>query len=159
MLYLKKNSYTFVSIADLVNYVYEGTPLPKKPMIITFDDGFLNNFVNTFPILKELDMKAVISVIGTNSEKHRKTININLSYAHLTWNDIKTLSDSGHIETGSHTYDMHKNGERKECRKKQGNQRSSIRRHCANDPGKLQGGTERQYRRCPEGNRLSFWFL
>lgn len=138
MLYLKENGYTSIFIADLVNYVYEGTSLPEKPVIITFDDGFLNNLVNALSILKELDMKAVISVIGTNSENHSKTIDTNLSYAHLTWNDIKTLSDSGNIEIGNHTYDMHKNGERKGCRKKAGESTEQYQAALRDDLGKLQ---------------------
>ena len=36
--FLKKNGYTTIFISDLINYVYKGTPLPDKPIILTFDD-------------------------------------------------------------------------------------------------------------------------
>ena len=38
--------------------------LPEKPVIITLDDGYMTNYTYVLPILKELDMKAEISVIG-----------------------------------------------------------------------------------------------
>ena len=44
MKYLQKNGYTAIFVGDLVGYVYEGMPLPEKPVIITLDDGYLNNF-------------------------------------------------------------------------------------------------------------------
>lgn len=138
MKYLKQNGYTSIFVSDLVDYVFQSKPLPEKPIIITFDDGYLNNLANALPILEEMDMKAVISVIGTNSEIHSKTIDTNLTYAHLSWDEIKKLLDSGRIQIGNHTYNMHKNGDRKGCRKKSGECAQQYQAALRNDIGKLQ---------------------
>lgn len=118
MKFIKEKGYTTVFIFDLIAYVKEDTPLPDKPIVITLDDGYLNNLVNVLPILEEFDMKAVVSVIGANSQGFSQVEDKNLSYAHLSWNEIKMLVDYGRVEIGNHTYDLHKIGERKGCMKR-----------------------------------------
>ena len=67
--YLKEHGYTAVFMQDLIDYVYHGKELPAKPVVITFDDGFYNNWYYVLPMLKERNMKAVISVVGSYTEK------------------------------------------------------------------------------------------
>ena len=116
MLWLKSNGYTTVFIQDLINYVYNGTPLPSKPVVLTFDDGYYNNLIYLYPLLKKYNMKAVISIIGIYSEEYSKTLDLNPSYAHLTWDNINELSDSGLVEILNHSYNMHKTDTRKGCK-------------------------------------------
>ena len=47
--YIKDKGYTTVTIADLISYVYNDTPLPEKPIVLTFDDGHYNNYGYLFP--------------------------------------------------------------------------------------------------------------
>ena len=54
MQYLKDNGYTTLSLDEFYNFLTENTPIPNKSVIITFDDGYRNNYKNAFPILKEL---------------------------------------------------------------------------------------------------------
>ena len=42
--WLQRNGYTAVLSEDLIRYVEDGTPLPEKPVLITFDDGYYNNW-------------------------------------------------------------------------------------------------------------------
>lgn len=42
MEYLSQNGFTTVFVSDLVSYVEDGVPLPEKPVIVTFDDGYYN---------------------------------------------------------------------------------------------------------------------
>jgi len=42
--YLKNNGYTTIGVSDLISFVYENKPLPKKPVMLTFDDGYYNNY-------------------------------------------------------------------------------------------------------------------
>lgn len=116
MLWLKSNGYTTVLIQDLINYVYDGTPLPPKPVIITFDDGYYNNLIYLYPLLKKYNMKAVISIIGRYSEEYSKTLDLNPTYAHLTWDNIKELNSSGIVEILNHSYNMHSTDVRKGCK-------------------------------------------
>ena len=105
--YLRSHGYTAVFLSQLYAYETAGTPLPEKPVVITLDDGYLNNLTNVLPILRETDMKAVISVVGEFVQRCTDNGDRTADYAYLTWNDIRSLSDSGLVEIGSHTWGMH----------------------------------------------------
>ena len=60
--YLKKNGYTSIFCNDLIANIKDGVPLPKKPVLITFDDAYQNNFELLIPILHELKLKATIFI-------------------------------------------------------------------------------------------------
>jgi len=93
MNYLKDNNYTPITVDELYNYMQTGKIAPKKPIVITFDDGYKDNYTNAYPILKEFKFKATIFVI-TN------TIDKDINY--LTSNEIKSM-DSNNIQIESHT--------------------------------------------------------
>lgn len=107
--YIKDKGYTTVTIADLISYVYDDKPLPEKPIVLTFDDGHYNNYGYLFPLLEKYDMKAVISIVGSYTDKFTETDEANLNYSYLRWKDIKELMDTGHIEFQNHTYSLHSN--------------------------------------------------
>lgn len=108
--WLKKNGYQTVVVRDLLDYVETGTPLPEKPVMITFDDGYYNNYLNAFPILKELEMKAVISIIVSETDKYSQLDENRENYSHLTWGQIGEMMESGLIEFQNHSYNLHRNG-------------------------------------------------
>ena len=107
MLWLREHGYTAVFVSELVDFADNGKPLPQNPVVVTLDDGYLNNLTCVLPVLEELDMKAVISVIGRYSAEFSETHDRSPSYAHLTWEDICVLAQSGHVEIANHSYDMH----------------------------------------------------
>lgn len=107
--WLKANGYETVVVQDLIDYVEMGTPLPEKPVMITFDDGYYNNYLNAFPILQELQMKAVISIIISETDKYSQLDENKENYSHLTWDQIKEMMASGLVEFQSHSYNLHKN--------------------------------------------------
>ena len=107
--YIKDKGYTTVTIADLISYVYDDSPLPEKPIVLTFDDGHYNNYGYLFPLLEKYDMKAVISIVGSYTDKFTETDEANLNYSYLRWKDIKELMDTGRIEFQNHTYNLHSN--------------------------------------------------
>ena len=105
----KYNVTTTVTISDLISYVYDDTPLPEKPIVLTFDDGHYNNYGYLFPLLEKYDMKAVISIVGSYTDKFTETDEANLNYSYLRWKDIKELMDTRRIEFQNHTYSLHSN--------------------------------------------------
>ena len=68
IIYLKNKGYNFVTVSDVVNYVYNDTSLPENPVILTFDDGFTTGYSYVYPLLKKHGAKAVISPITMHSE-------------------------------------------------------------------------------------------
>lgn len=107
--FLKKEGFTAVLTADLVSYAEDNVPLPKKPVMITLDDGYYNNMTYLLPLLEKYDMRAVISVVGSFTEKFSLADDHNTAYSHLTWTDLAELSAGGRIEIGNHSYNMHSN--------------------------------------------------
>ncbi len=62
--------YEVISLDELTEKVYSGKPLPSKAVVITFDDGYKDNYLHAYPILKRHHIPATIFLttghIGTN---------------------------------------------------------------------------------------------
>ena len=69
--------------------------LPKNSILITFDDGYKNNYTLAFPILKKYNMKATIFLNTKFIEKDE---------AYLNWDEIKEMYESGLIDFQLHTH-------------------------------------------------------
>jgi len=62
--YLNKRGYTTVFISDVLAHVEHKKPLPSKPVMITLDDGYRDNFTVLYPLLKEYNIKANIFLVA-----------------------------------------------------------------------------------------------
>lgn len=136
--YLKEHGYTSMFASELAQAVLTGGELPQKPVIITLDDGYLNNLTYVLPLLEKYDMKAVVSVVGIYSETFSESPDPNPAYAHLCWNDIEELTASGRVEIGNHTYDMHKKTARKGTKKQLGESEAEYYETLITDVGRTQ---------------------
>jgi len=105
---LKEAGYTAVLPRDVIAYV-EGTgKLPDKPVMLTFDDGHYNNLHYVLPLMQRYGMSGVVNIIGkfcryasTSGDRGKPESSF------LAWDEVKALHDSGIIEIGAHTYNMH----------------------------------------------------
>ena len=86
--YLQQQGYTTVVMSDVIAYVQQGTPLPEKPVMLTFDDGYYNNYLNAYPLLQKYQMRAVISIIVGETDKYSGLDENKEHYSHLTWEMI-----------------------------------------------------------------------
>ncbi len=59
-----KNRYNFITLHQLTNFIKKNEPLPEKPLLITFDDGYLNNYTIAYPIFKALKIPFSIFLVG-----------------------------------------------------------------------------------------------
>jgi peptidoglycan/xylan/chitin deacetylase (PgdA/CDA1 family) len=57
--YLLKH-YTILSLEELVENIYERKPISKKAVTLTFDDGYKDNYLYAYPILKKYGVPATI---------------------------------------------------------------------------------------------------
>ncbi len=55
-----KRHYSVITSAQLVRWLYGQDKLPSNPLLITFDDGYLDNLTNAYPVLAERELPAVI---------------------------------------------------------------------------------------------------
>jgi peptidoglycan/xylan/chitin deacetylase (PgdA/CDA1 family) len=62
--YITKKGYNTIFLSDLIDYVENGKPLPPKPLMITLDDGFRDNYTDLYPLLKEFNCKANIFIVA-----------------------------------------------------------------------------------------------
>ena len=110
---IAKRGYTTVGIRELLAFVEEGTPLPDQAVMLTFDDGYYNNYRYAYPLLKKYGMKAVISPIGRWSEFYSDTPaeQNRPIYSHITFDQMREMADSGLVEFGNHSYDLHHAGD------------------------------------------------
>ena len=98
---LADSGYNTILPDQLYAYLNEGATLPKKPIMLTFDDTVLDQFTTVNPTLKKLGYKAVYFIMTVSIGKKGKFVN------YMSSEQIKQLSDEGNT-IGSHTYD-HKN--------------------------------------------------
>lgn len=112
--------YETVVVADLIDFVRFGAPLPAKPLMITFDDGQLAILAYALPLLQKYGFKAVVSVVGAYADMAESQADPNPQYAYLTWQDIQTLAESGSVEIQSHSYNMHALSKRRGSSRMQG---------------------------------------
>lgn len=61
MEYIKLN-YHPISMAEFINAIENNTRLPKNSIMVTFDDGFEDNYTNAYPVLKKLSIPATFFV-------------------------------------------------------------------------------------------------
>lgn len=104
---LSEAGYTGVSFDELQAYVLRGEPLPEKPVVITFDDGYESNYTLAYPILQKYSMKATIFAIGVSFGKdHYKDTDYAIT-PHFGAAEAAEMAASGLVSIQSHTYDMH----------------------------------------------------
>lgn len=136
--YLTENGYTTVVVKDLTDYVYGKKSLPEKCIMLTFDDGYYNNYYYALPLLEKYNCKAVVSPIASVSEKFTETKDISVTYGHITFDDIKEMSDSGYVEIQNHSYDMHSLKSRKGVSQKSGESDETYKSVLTEDVAKAQ---------------------
>lgn len=94
MSYLASGGYTSISADELVNALKTHSALPPKPIVITMDDGYKDNFEYAFPVVQKYGLVANIMIPTGLMENP----------GWLTWNDLKTMVDSGRFFAYDHTW-------------------------------------------------------
>ena len=94
MKYLADNGYHAITPAEMLEAWDEGKELPEKPVIITFDDGYADNYKNAYPVLKKYNLKGTIFVISDYLGTYPN---------YLTWAMAQEMHNSGIIDIESHT--------------------------------------------------------
>lgn len=108
MRFLVENGYHAVTTQELIDYVYNGGALPDKPVFISFDDGYSNNYKFAWPVLEQYGLKATVYAIGVSvgHDRYYKDTQFEMT-PHFSYEQAREMAGSGVIDLQSHTYDMH----------------------------------------------------
>ena len=112
MAWLRRSGYHFVDVDDVLADRAGRRPLPDKPVLVTFDDGYRSMYANAYPVLKEMRIPAVIALVGSwlegpahgSVDFDGKRISREML---LSWDDIRQMQREGLVEVASHTYGLH----------------------------------------------------
>ena len=99
MKYLKDHKYHTITLKEMECFLKDNCKIPRKSIMITFDDGYKSNYDIALPILKKYNLKAVIFYMGINYNTNNNYLNLN------TLKKIK--SEYPNIEIASHSFNLH----------------------------------------------------
>ncbi|MBR3707155.1 MAG: polysaccharide deacetylase family protein [Firmicutes bacterium] len=152
LIWLQENGFTSILPSQLADYVMYRTRLPAKPVILSFDDGYCNNYTLAYPLLQKYNMKAVIAVIGYETDISSREIYRNPANCSLSWGEIAIMAKSGLVEFANHTWSLHKAdaGGRKGADKLPGEDFENYRRTLIDDIGKNQALLEKAAGKAPQ---------
>lgn len=101
--YLKETGYTIIKLSDAVKAMRSGKSLPSKSVAITFDDGYLDNFENALPVLKQHRFPATVFLVADHvGDAARWDGDLGAAQQLMGWGEIQTMRTEG-VEFGSHT--------------------------------------------------------
>ncbi|MFD3158518.1 polysaccharide deacetylase family protein [Haloimpatiens sp. FM7330] len=98
MNYLKNTGFKTLTLDELFKYFRNNEKVPQKSVVITFDDGYEDNYTNAYPILRKNKMKATVFVVTNCIDKG--------SY-YMNSNQLKEIQNTC-IDVQSHTLDHSK---------------------------------------------------
>ncbi len=88
------SGYHPVRLSDLSSYLLNGAPLPDKPIVLTFDDGYADNYTNAFQTLRNHKFTATFFVIAEFVDENR--------WGYMNWAQLAEMAKGG-MEIGSHS--------------------------------------------------------
>lgn len=104
--WLAHNQWKTLTMAELA----QCNEIPPKTVVLTFDDGYADNYIHAFPLLKRYNMKATIYIVterfnqdwATDKDTKLSSNELN-NEAMLTHDMVREMIASGLIDIGSHT--------------------------------------------------------
>lgn len=105
--FLRKNQYSVLSLEKILHMVENNISLPKKSVLLTFDDGYIYNMDIVIPLLQEYSYTAVFAVVGEFTTLNKDNHNLSKAYTYLDYDDIKACEESGSVEVAYHSYYLH----------------------------------------------------
>lgn len=87
MQYLHDEDYHTISLYEMNDALENGATLPPKPVILTFDDGYIDHYVHVFPVLQEFNFTGTFFIATAFIDK-------NLS-GYMNWQQINEMATAG----------------------------------------------------------------
>lgn len=105
---LQARGYHFVSPRMLLDFVDEGASLPEKPVLLTFDDGYRNNFTLLPGLLERYDAYGVVAVVGRYCDAAPSPETDTSPHISIGWDELASIAaECPRLTLASHSYDLH----------------------------------------------------
>lgn len=86
--WLKTNGYQTITLTQLIYALNIGwPPLPDRPIILTFDDGYADNYENAFPILREAGFIGTFFILTDVTDRSEP--------GYMTWDMLREMHEAG----------------------------------------------------------------
>ena len=85
--YLQQEGYHTVFLRDLIETLSTGRPLPENPIVLTFDDGYLDAYTHAFPLLQQYGFVGEFFVLATPAHFEAP--------AYMTWAQMQEMAGAG----------------------------------------------------------------
>lgn len=100
--YLARNGYQTITFAQYTESMKGQGELPPKPVILTFDDGYADNYTYALPVLQEYNMKATVFVVTGGVGRPCSWLREHECNQLMNWEQLTTWLEAG-MEIGGHT--------------------------------------------------------
>lgn len=106
MAFLKRHNYHTLFLDDIVHFLKGQGDIPERSAAISFDDGYLDNWLFAYPILKRYKMRATIfiSTYWAEKEPHILRSDKELGEHRLSWTELEAMERGGLIDVQSHLH-------------------------------------------------------
>jgi biofilm PGA synthesis lipoprotein PgaB len=104
MEYLRTHGYHPISLDDILRAAEGKQALPQKPVLLTFDDGYISYYKFVFPVLRMYGYPSVQAIVGSWIDSPPGDLPEPL----MSWDQIRQVAQSDLVEIASQTYDLHK---------------------------------------------------
>ncbi|MFN7899762.1 MAG: poly-beta-1,6-N-acetyl-D-glucosamine N-deacetylase PgaB [Synechococcaceae cyanobacterium] len=109
--WLQEHGYHFISIEQLLAARAGKAPLPQRPVLLSFDDGYASVYSQAFPLLKRFQAPALVAVVGHWLEPEPGKVSFGEGLIDrqklLSWAQLREMQQSGLVEVASHSFDLH----------------------------------------------------
>ena len=103
---LKAMGYNTVHLSQLYDYVDSSSALPPNPIVLTFDDGFLNYKDIVVPLLEKYNCKATVAITGEYADNAADRVTNDPDFEYMSWEELGKL-DKYYTEIAYHSYYSH----------------------------------------------------
>jgi len=85
--YLQEEGYESITLSDLALHLTTGKPLPEKPVILTFDDGYSDSYTHAYPILRAFGFAGTFFLVTQPIDEQNPEW--------LSWEQVKEMHSAG----------------------------------------------------------------
>ena len=93
---IRDRGLTPISLEQLTTHLRTGLPLPEKPILLTFDDGYSGHYKHVYPLLKKYNYPAVFSIYTAKVGKK-------LGRSSLTWEELRQMAVDPLVTIAAHS--------------------------------------------------------